>query len=173
MNFKRLYEIQQVLDQRILEEHGLTREETFPKKLLALQVELCELANETRCFKYWSRKGSAPQPKVLEEYVDALHFVLGLGLDLGYRDVAIPQTQRFAANGDADVNADRNTALTAQFQTLLTHCVALATPSPDTYAMLFSELLALGGRLGFTPDDIEAAYLAKNKKNHLRQTEGY
>jgi dimeric dUTPase (all-alpha-NTP-PPase superfamily) len=167
MNFDSLYDTQLMLDQRIQVEHGLSVEEIYPKKLLALQVELCELANETRCFKYWSKKGSAPKTQVLEEFVDALHFVLGLGLDLGYRDVPIPAS----VSSVSEPVSERE--LTMQFQTLLTHCVALCAPSRGAYATLFSELLALGRMLGFSEREIQDAYLEKNKINHLRQNEGY
>ena len=41
------------------------------------------------------------------------------------------------------------------------------------YRTLFAELVALGGLLGFTAEEIERAYLQKNEKNHQRQNEGY
>jgi dimeric dUTPase (all-alpha-NTP-PPase superfamily) len=180
MNLDSLYDIQHVLDQRILDEHGLTSAGTLPHKLLALQVELCELANETRCFKYWSQKPSAPQEKVLEEYVDALHFVLGLGLDLGFREVPIParssnQDRATIADGTpATPSATAQEALTAQFQTLLADCAVLAAErTPEAFAALFADLLQLGAMLGFSDPQIESAYLEKNKVNHLRQNQGY
>ncbi len=53
------------------------------KKMLALLVEIGELANETRCFKYWSNKPASEREVILEEYVDGLHFILSIGIDLG------------------------------------------------------------------------------------------
>ncbi|MEX2104164.1 MAG: dUTP diphosphatase, partial [Bacilli bacterium] len=49
MNLQFLFHIQKNLDDRIIEEHGLIREHLLSHKLLALLVELGELANETRC----------------------------------------------------------------------------------------------------------------------------
>ncbi|PWK13737.1 dUTP diphosphatase [Tumebacillus permanentifrigoris] len=168
MNFDSLYDIQQHLDQRILDEHRLSQAEILPHKLLALQVELCELANETRCFKYWSQKAPAPQATILEEYVDALHFVLGLGLDLGYRNVPISSN---TAEIPAHVSQEE---LTAQFQTLLSDCALLAAErTPEAFAMLFANLMVLGSMLGFSEVQIKTAYFEKNKINHLRQNEGY
>lgn len=51
--------------------------------MLALLVEIGELANETRCFKYWSNKPASEREVILEEYVDGLHFILSIGIDLG------------------------------------------------------------------------------------------
>ena len=52
MDLQKLFSIQKNLDDRILKLHNLQATPLLPKKLLALQVELGELANETRCFKY-------------------------------------------------------------------------------------------------------------------------
>src|SRR5690606_3790379 len=54
MNLAHLFDIQRELDQHIVEKHGLQNEDLLPKKILALQVELGELANEWRGFKFWS-----------------------------------------------------------------------------------------------------------------------
>ncbi len=48
------------------------------KRDLALTIELAELANETRCFKYWSSKGPSEREVILEEFVDSIHFLLSL-----------------------------------------------------------------------------------------------
>src|SRR5579875_595315 len=54
MNLTKLFEIQRALDDRIVKEKGLAGKDLVPMKLLALQVELGELANEWRGFKFWS-----------------------------------------------------------------------------------------------------------------------
>src|SRR5690625_840666 len=121
MNLEKLFKIQAELDKRIVEKHGLQNEDLLDKKILALQVELGELANEWRGFKFWSKD---QEPKttgmcwncveegegyfsgrewtgikeeciecggtgidtnenpLLEEYVDCLHFILTIGLEL-------------------------------------------------------------------------------------------
>ena len=56
MNISELYEMQRELDNRICKEHRLEGMNLVPSKILALQVELGELANETRCFKFWSSR---------------------------------------------------------------------------------------------------------------------
>ena len=79
---KKLYEIQDTLDRRIFENHDVTREDTTIRRILALLVEVGELANETRCFKFWSSKAPSEKAVILEEYVDGIHFLLSLGIDL-------------------------------------------------------------------------------------------
>jgi dimeric dUTPase (all-alpha-NTP-PPase superfamily) len=54
MNLQKLIKIQDRLDQHIIKEKGLQGQDLLPKKILALQVELGELANEARFFKFWS-----------------------------------------------------------------------------------------------------------------------
>ena len=56
MNLTKLFEAQKLLDERIEEKHNLQGVDLLDKKILALQVELGELAQEWRGFKYWSKK---------------------------------------------------------------------------------------------------------------------
>jgi dimeric dUTPase (all-alpha-NTP-PPase superfamily) len=61
--------------------------------ILALQVELSEFANETRCFKHWSTKGlkDMDNEKALEEFIDALHFYLSIANQLEWTEGEIVQ----------------------------------------------------------------------------------
>ena len=116
MNVSHLFAIQKVLDDRILAEHGLEGSDLFVKKIIALHVELGELANETRSFKYWSKKGPSPREIILEEFVDVLHFTLSLGIDLGCTDLSDALPVRPARRRD----------LTEQFAVMLTAISTLA-----------------------------------------------
>jgi len=56
MNLAKLFEMQKELDDRILAEHPIQEgEDRLAKKILALLVELGELAQEWRGFKFWSK----------------------------------------------------------------------------------------------------------------------
>ena len=87
IKFSELYELQDELDKFIIENKNLnmSKKELLTDSVLALQVEVSELANSTRCFKHWSNKGAEPKEVVLEEYVDVLHFFLSVGNQLGFR----------------------------------------------------------------------------------------
>ena len=53
----------------------------FKKKDWHFLLNLRNLANETRCFKFWSTKGPSDDAVILEEYVDSIHFLLSLGIE--------------------------------------------------------------------------------------------
>ncbi|EIT84419.1 hypothetical protein A374_15484 [Fictibacillus macauensis ZFHKF-1] len=161
MNYTEWFELQHQLNERIVTEHGLKNEELYEKRLLALAVELGELANETRCFKYWSLKSPSSRDVIIEEYVDGLHFVLSVGLDLGYTNVK-------------PLKKASETDVTGQFLLLYGLIDKLRTQTEEVvYTSLFSEFLRLGELLGFTLEEIHDAYVKKNTVNHVRQDEGY
>lgn len=58
MNLVKIYELQTKLDQRIIKEHHVEEKHLLDNTILALLVEIGELANTTRCFKHWSNKGA-------------------------------------------------------------------------------------------------------------------
>jgi dimeric dUTPase (all-alpha-NTP-PPase superfamily) len=110
MELKNFYEMQKKLDDYI-QSRKLSKpseKELLTDTLLALQVEVSELANATRCFKHWSKKGPMDRDTILDEYADIMHF-----------------------------------------------------------------FLSVGNQLEFTPEEVEQAYIQKNKINYQRQKEGY
>ncbi len=161
MDIKELFRIQKQLDDKILIEHGLEEVNLLQPKTLALLVELGELANETRCFKYWSKKGPSPKEVILEEYVDCLHFILSIGLHEGYTELALEEM-------------DSELTETALFLDIYNKTNQLQkTSTLEGYVDLFEGFLSLGKKLGFSRKDINEAYLKKNEVNHQRQANGY
>ncbi|MCA0969862.1 dUTP diphosphatase [Halobacillus litoralis] len=160
MNWNTLYDMQKQLDQYIEEQHKLQPAQHTDQKTLALLVELGELANETRCFKFWSLKGPSERDVILEEYVDGLHFLLSLGLDLGFEYQPKPvsafhdQTEAFLEMY-AKVEAFR------------------LQKGNESYQDMFAAFLRVGETLGMTEPEIMDAYYVKNEKNYKRQEEGY
>ncbi|MEK5155064.1 dUTP diphosphatase [Bacillus sp. FSL K6-2819] len=63
MNLQKMFEMQKVLDDRIIKEKGLEGQDLLPNLILALQVELAECANEWRGFKHWSNNRE-PRTKI-------------------------------------------------------------------------------------------------------------
>ncbi|WP_174729651.1 dUTP diphosphatase [Mesobacillus harenae] len=163
MNIKKLYDMQRELDRHIEGQHGLDKEDLFDRKLLALLVEAGELANETRCFKFWSVKSASEKQIILEEYVDGIHFILSLGLDLGYE---------YSSEGHKGEPGDHN--LTVQFLKVAESIIKFrSTKSKDDYEALFSQYILLGGQLHFSWQEIEEGYIMKNEVNYERQRQGY
>lgn len=163
LDWTKLFNMQAKLDQYIAENHKLTEKDNLvSKRYLALLVELGELANETRCFKFWSTKAPSHNDVILEEYVDGVHFILSLGLELGYR---------FHSSSPIKV-VDQS--LTDQFNAVFAACTSFnATPDIAHYEALFVRFLELGQLLGFTEADIQTAYMKKNEVNFERQDAGY
>lgn len=157
-----LYSIQRELDEKILATHGLERNrETFLQKLLAFQVELGELANETRCFKFWSLKPASSREVILEEYVDGIHFLLSMGIDQQWEYIP-------------EINDLKDSALSRHFQDVYEASAELSRRvSEDTFLHLFQEYLLLGKKLNFSKDEMVQAYKEKNATNHQRQQNGY
>lgn len=161
MDLLHLYKMQEQLDRRICREHKLEGENLLPSKILALQVELGELANESRCFKFWSNKGASSRENILEEYVDCLHFILSIGLDSNMTEVHIKKL-------------DNNNSLVEQFQNIFTYIARFEGDQIlNNYEDLFNHFLLLGRKLNFTEEEIYKAYIEKNKINHRRQDQGY
>lgn len=162
MNLLKLFEMQNDLDSKIEKQHGLEEEPLLEKKILALLVEVGELANETRCFKFWSLKPPAETSVILEEYVDGIHFILSLGIEIGVTDGV-----------EFDIAADEN-SLTAHFVLVYEKIAQFEKSCSEAhYLELFRQYLLLGEALGFSSEEIEAAYVKKNEVNHDRQKQGY
>lgn len=195
MNLSKLFETQKVLRDRI----GYEGPDRFEKLVLALQVEIGECANEWRGFKFWSKDqeprtindvdyykceecflNSRYKNPLLEEYVDGLHFVLELGLEeYEDHDVKLP-----IAKWNLDTNLIKYPTISKQFNKLFNEVGILedavtdhefydASDVEDAFENLLRMYIGLGEMLGFTWEQIEQAYYAKNQVNHERQNSGY
>ena len=183
MNLSNLFKIQKQLDDRIIKEKGLEGQDLLDKKILALQVELGELANEWRGFKFWS-ENQEPRTKrykfedkfhpnenpLLEEYVDCLHFILSIGLELGYQYIS---TYRMNVSEDAITEFNLLMANVSGMWLSSTTKHGVKFRINEDYRKIFSIFISLGELLGFTWKQIEQAYLEKNKINHERLESGY
>lgn len=163
MNYKKLFAMQKDLDKHIEEKHQLHQEDLFDRKVLALFVELGELANETRCFKFWSVKPSSPRETVLEEFVDGIHFILSLGLECD-----------FEHESEYTVDVQPRESAHAQFLFVYELISNFQNSKKiNDYRKLFSAYIDLGELLGFHAEDIERAYMEKNEVNYERQRSDY
>ncbi|CAM3947425.1 dUTP diphosphatase [Mesobacillus thioparans] len=163
MNTQTLFKMQKALDGHIESQHNLEQEDLFDRKVLALLVEIGELANETRCFKFWSVKPASEIDIILEEFVDGVHFILSLGIECGFEDLTeIPQSK----SDELDA--------TNQFLAIYEHVQKFRTSrNKEDYMQLFQSYLKLAELLGLTENQIEQAYIQKNEVNYDRQRKGY
>lgn len=157
-----LYELQKELDERIFLLHEVDRPSTRIDRILALLVEVGEMINETKCFKYWSLKPSSSKEVVLEEYGDGIHFLLSLGIDLNDQSIFI--------ENQATDQSNLSELTLMVYQNI---CDLKSDFCLYQYHKTFSSFLTLGERLAFTQEDIRGYYLMKNKINHQRQDNNY
>lgn len=155
--------MQKGLDEHIEAKHQLHDEDLFERKVLALLVELGELANETRCFKFWSLKPASPQQTVLEEYVDGIHFILSLGLECGFE-------KESEYSGEAAGKDSINDQFLFVFELISKF---KNSKEVKDYKELFQAYIHLGELLGFNAEETEMAYINKNDVNYERQQQGY
>ncbi|TYS91916.1 dUTP diphosphatase [Rossellomorea aquimaris] len=160
MNLLPYYEIQRCLDDRIKKDHEIP-DDVLELKIIAFKVELGELANSNRFFKFWSNKSSDEREVVLEEFCDGIHFLLSIAIERGWdRFVKEVKASRFDKQ-----HKSLGELFNDLFQSGLNSC--------GEWARMFRYYLAIGDQLGFSEEDIQIAYVKKNEKNHARQTEGY
>jgi dimeric dUTPase (all-alpha-NTP-PPase superfamily) len=178
MNLEKLFYMQKVLRDKI----GYNEPDRLNKLILALLVELGECANEWRGFKFWSqnqepRTNAVRVPAMmeedkeyynplLEEYVDKLHFILEIGLELNFTDIEV----RLIKEKDITIQFIE---LTGRAYNLYFQNRVMGEVYKTTYEQLFNVFIGLGEMLGFTWEQIEQAYFAKNEINHQRQETGY
>lgn len=161
MMLQTLFNMQKKLDAFIERTQQIDRN-VFQEKGLALLVELAELANETRCFKFWSTKGPSERPIILEEFVDSIHFMLSLGLEKGFDDV-----------NEWPVEDKKGTLTEVFLHTQQAILQFIDNPTRETYQTVWQCYAAIAHHLDFTFDDIVIAYVKKNEENHNRQLNGY
>lgn len=174
MNLKDLFEVQRKLDAEIEKKHPVAPgEDRLAKRILALQVELGECANEWRGFKFWS-VNQHPKPiqesydsvtdtwrdinPLLEEYVDVVHFMLSIGLEHGRTE--------HRHNKEFEYGPDN---VIEMFSMLF----RVNWADRDNFDYFVGSIIKLGEMLGFTWGQIEKAYMSKNATNWERQANGY
>jgi dimeric dUTPase (all-alpha-NTP-PPase superfamily) len=187
VNLTKLFEAQKELRDRI----SYNEPDRFNKLILALLVELGECANEWRGFKFWSvnqlphtsavrvpammEEDKVYYNPLLEEYVDGLHFVLEIGLELG-----LEESKHLIYEIDGEPEVVLILIQTSTFVNELFwenyHC----DDSDQSYDYQFSlyrgvvsSFIKIGEMLGFTWEEVEQAYFNKHAINIQRQENGY
>ena len=160
MNLNTLFEKQKELDKYIYEKNNVTAKEVFERKIVALLVELGELANELQFFKYWKENINIDRQRAIEEYIDVIHFAIGLAVDLGIDEHKYIETQ------PRDLNK--------LFIGITNLATVLSTSKEKEHAKtLVNNIIALGYQLGLDEQTVIEAYNKKNEVNYKRQDNGY
>lgn len=161
IELEELFKAQAKLDATIAENHGISYETTRPRRIMAAYVEIGELANATRCFKYWSNKGPEEDDIVLDEFADGLHFFLSLGVDIK----TSKKTYNLTKHKDN---------LTDQFLEIYHRLDVFLKKQDDvSYIKAFQAFLNLLPLLNYRWKRLEKAYYKKLGVNYNRQETNY
>lgn len=147
MNLEKLFAFQRELNKHIEIEHNLIGKPLLSHRMLALQVELGLLANETKCFKFWDNQKSSNKEVLLEKYINCLSFILALGLEKNFIDLkAIPfkPVEYGIVDQFLNLSIDMNDFIVCS--------------SKDHFITLFEDFSSLGLSLGFTENEIECKF---------------
>lgn len=198
MNISKLILLQKDLDADINKKHPIKKDENRTSdKVTALIVELAEFANEGRWFKFWSNNQQPRTYKeeidikndrfrsynpLLEEYVDALHFFVSIAIDKGWES-ELHVTEEFLLNLEETgfkvgltqaFNVMIYSLLKTQFGTGHTYDKMHYLSDASDFNLAWHMFLGIGlVGFGFTDEEVEAAYMSKNKINHDRQQNNY
>lgn len=178
MNLSKLYQLQQELDNHILvneekrDNKVKDKAELLDETILALLVEVGELANTTRCFKHWSTKGMMEKEVVLDELADVYHFYLSIGNQLNIQVDKLPTLDE----GTWQALEDEDVELKDVFLSLYSNISEMGIEYPiskDNYILAGQDIYVLELLLQFADEEVEKAYLKKHEENYKRQREGY
>lgn len=134
--------------------------------ITAYRVELGELLQEWKQFKYWKmNKGEIDRGKMLEEWADCMHFALSLENYIKKYNCEDDGYYRYIVNHiENDVKKYFNNNNT--IYDLINRCFT-------DFDILIENTLALGIKLGYTLDELDGAYWRKNKINWERIKNNY
>ena len=167
--FNELLEMQKVLYKSILDEKGLTLEDTYNRRIIAALVELGEFANEERFFKFWSNKEASEKSVRIEEYVDILHFLLSTLYSKGYRgeNLSIMELE-----GDWETVWQNAAAEILGLSDMWNDSGFFPVTSVE-FGRVFSNYFRLGDLAEFEWEEVVKEYKRKNAVNFERLRSGY
>ena len=116
----------------------------FARKHLQLHIKMSDLANETKCYKYWVGEiDSVNLENVFQKYISCFHQILFLGLDGDFEDLETVTAQ------------STDSCLSDQFLNLYIDINdSIMSSSEDHFATLVEDYLTLGSCLGFSEEQI-------------------
>lgn len=165
ISLNQIFEKQATLDQQVHSLHNVTYNLVADELKLALIVELAELANEIRSFKFWSNKAASDKKIILEEYVDSIHFITALAI---YNNAITS----FEYNDEICVFTSK-TQITKAFLSLFEQASKMDVNNKTSVQEWYYNFLEFGFKLGYSFKDIIDSYNLKNLKNHDRQKNNY
>lgn len=160
-DLKNIYKETKYLDELFHKQNDIRSKEIIEKNILELLVELGELANETRCFKYWSVKKPSEKDIILGEYIDCLFMTLYFS---NITDLSL----------DEEFPKANNKELVEAFIDLYKRASLLQDElNKDKIKKILVDILYLGSLLDFNKEDLEKGTMNKSYIIQKRFKENY
>ena len=157
-----IYDKNKKLDDIFMNKYINNESKFYEKNCLELIVELCELANESKCFKYWTVK-KPDKNLVLEEFADCLLMVLYM-------------FNTYNVDSVSTVDVDNACDILEEFNILIRMCTNLMDRN-NIHEMflkeIFTRLMHIGRLLELSDDEIIETCYKKIKKNEERLNSDY
>lgn len=165
MELNELFKIQEIIENKIkslsdIEEDSVGEENIFDIKFLALQVKTGEIANLTKCYKYYKIKRNIPKEKIIVRYIDGIKFLLSIGNNYEFNVInkdSIDKIEKmdnviklFSSIFD-DIRDLRKTILQKDY-----------VDSLSIYIRLFARYVNLGECLGLSFEEVYDYYIKNN-----------
>ena len=156
------YQRNKQLDKMYEEKYGSIDNKCYEKNCLELIVEICELCNESKCFKYWTIK--KPDRKLLlEEYADCLSMVFYMFNYYGIEEFDL-------------VDIELSDDIVILFNEIIRMCTMLMDEdnvNEELLMKIFTYLYHIGKLLGIDDREILDACYMKLGKNIERLNSDY
>ena len=157
-----IYRRNKKLDDIFMNKYMDTESSYYEKNCLELIVEIGELANESKCFKYWTVR-NPDKELVLEEYADCLLMVLYM-------------FNTYNVDSVSTIDVDNSCDILEEFNVLIRMCTNLMDKNNINELFLkeiFTRLFHIGKLLELNDDEIIDACYKKIIKNEERLNSDY
>ena len=160
--YNEYYQRNKQLDKIYEERYGDVVSNLYEKNCLELIVEICEFANESKCFKYWTVK-SSDREMLLEEYADCLSMLFCI----------------FNANDVEDIlvlDIEFSDDIVLMFNKMIRMCTLLidkGNVDKELLLKIFTYLLHIGKLLDISDKELLDACYMKLGKNIERLNSNY
>ena len=159
MNWNDIYVRNKLLDE-IFYNKFKNDDKMFEKNCIELIVEIAEFANESRCFKYWSKK-SINKDDVLEELADCIMICLYFYNYLNVKEIKI---KNYNFSNDMLISLNDVFKLSTSL---------IDNIDKENVNKNFNYLIYIGKLLNLNEEEIYNACLKKISKQEKRLEEGY
>ena len=143
-----LYKLEKEINSYFLRKYDYSKKPLFIQQVLELMCESMELANETKCFKYWRPNDVVDIEKMSKEYADCIM------ITLGFCDIANVDISKVKLSEENDV--------VTQFIELGKDASKIKPRlNKNLLLEILGRLLKLSILLGFTEEDIKKHVVGK------------